>query len=129
MIGGEADGAALGELGPMGDLVARDVALPTLAAVLARCRRYYGHDTGISHLAAAVGIPCIGLHGTTRPEESGAYGEKHQVVQARYQSGTARERRKASNDAMREITAEAVCAACDSVLEAGTNGHRRSAAA
>jgi heptosyltransferase-1 len=103
--------------------------LTELTALLRRARIFIGSDTGPMHLAAAVGIPCIGLHGTTRPEESGAYGEKHQVVQARYQSGTARERRKASNDAMREISAEAVCAACDTSLAAGTNGHRQSAAA
>lgn len=82
VIGGEADGAALGELGPMGDLVARDVALPTLAAALARCRRYYGHDTGISHLAAAVGVPCTLLFGPTDPAIWAPQGRHVRVIAA-----------------------------------------------
>jgi heptosyltransferase-2 len=41
--------------------------LPLLAETLAGCRRLIGHDTGISHLAAAVGTPCLLLFGPTDP--------------------------------------------------------------
>lgn len=41
--------------------------LPVLAAALARCRLFVGHDTGIGHLAAAVGTPCLLLFGPTDP--------------------------------------------------------------
>ncbi len=41
--------------------------LPVLAAVLSRCRLYLGHDTGISHLAAAAGTRCLLLFGPTDP--------------------------------------------------------------
>jgi ADP-heptose:LPS heptosyltransferase len=47
--------------------VARDLPLPQLAAALARCRLFLGHDSGVSHLAAAVGTPCVLLFGPTDP--------------------------------------------------------------
>jgi ADP-heptose:LPS heptosyltransferase len=41
--------------------------LPELAAALARSWVFLGHDSGVSHLAAAVGTPCVLLFGPTRP--------------------------------------------------------------
>ena len=67
IIGGEADTASLDSLAPHATLIARDLPLPTLAALLTRCTRYFGHDTGISHLAAAVGAKCTLLFGPTDP--------------------------------------------------------------
>lgn len=42
--------------------------LPVLGAVLQRCRLYLGHDSGISHLAAACGVSGLLLFGPTDPE-------------------------------------------------------------
>ncbi len=67
IIGGEADTASLDSLAPHATLIARDLPLPTLAALLTRSTRYFGHDTGISHLAAAVGAKCTLLFGPTDP--------------------------------------------------------------
>lgn len=41
--------------------------LAELVAHLGRCRLFLGHDSGISHLAAACGAPCILLFGPTDP--------------------------------------------------------------
>ncbi|MBI5878016.1 MAG: glycosyltransferase family 9 protein [Chloroflexi bacterium] len=41
--------------------------LPLLAALLARCAAYVGNDSGITHLAAAVGAPTLALFGPTDP--------------------------------------------------------------
>ena len=41
----------------------RDGEIPLLAALLALCRFYLGHDTGAMHLAAALGRPVIGIFG------------------------------------------------------------------
>jgi len=41
----------------------RDGEIPLLAALLAQCRLYLGHDTGAMHLAAALGRPVIGIFG------------------------------------------------------------------
>ena len=42
--------------------------LPLLGAVLAQCAFFVGHDSGISHLAAAAGASCLLLFGPTDPE-------------------------------------------------------------
>jgi heptosyltransferase-2 len=44
---------------------ARHQPLPVLAALFRSCACYLGHDSGISHLAAACGIPCLLLFGPT----------------------------------------------------------------
>jgi len=70
LIEGEADADAVaqvqhetGETLP----VLRHLPLRTLAAVLSRCNAYLGNDSGVSHLAAALGIPCTLIFGPTDP--------------------------------------------------------------
>jgi heptosyltransferase-2 len=41
--------------------------LTELCRLLEGCRLYVGHDTGISHLAAACGLPCRLLFGPASP--------------------------------------------------------------
>lgn len=71
LIGGEADTAQFATLPEewreLDLLVARDLPLPHLAAIVERCRLFIGHDSGISHLTAAVGTPCVLLFGPTDP--------------------------------------------------------------
>ncbi len=72
LVGGEADGAALGflERAWAGKRVrlAKGLSLPLLAAVLAECGYYAGHDSGVSHVAAAAGARCVLLFGPTDPK-------------------------------------------------------------
>ena len=55
--------------------------LAEAAAVLAACRLYVGNDSGLGHLAAAVGTPPVTLFGPARPDELCPYGHRHLVVQ------------------------------------------------
>lgn len=50
-----------------GVTVLRQPSLEALAAHLASCRLFLGHDSGISHLAAACGAPSLLLFGPTDP--------------------------------------------------------------
>ena len=68
VVGGEADRAALDRLRPLAPVVLHDRPLPELAAVLARAALFVGHDSGITHLAAAVVTPGIALFGPTDPQ-------------------------------------------------------------
>lgn len=97
-------------------ILAPKTSLLELGELLRRARLFVGSDTGPLHMAAAVGIPCVGIHGPTRPENSGAYGLGHKVVQAYYQGGTSRERRFASNEAMLAAATTDVCSACGEIL-------------
>ena len=76
LVGGEADVKTVATLraawsplaGPGGLLVADSLPLPQVGALLERCRLFVGHDSGISHLAAAVRVPCVLLFGPTDPD-------------------------------------------------------------
>ena len=97
-------------------VLAPPTTLLELAAVLRQAKLFVGSDTGPLHMAAAVGIPCVGIYGPTRPAECGPYGPGHVAIQARYQAGTSRQRRQGPNDAMREVSVEQVVEACQRVL-------------
>jgi len=61
-----------GEAEPAGALAshgrqARCLPLPELARELSSCSLFLGHDSGVSHLAAAVGVPSVLLFGPTDP--------------------------------------------------------------
>jgi len=80
MVGGEADGKPLTELESAfaGRVqIVRDLPLPHLGALLGKSRLFIGHDSGISHLAAAAGAPCLLLFG---PTDSGVWAPINQGV-------------------------------------------------
>lgn len=72
LIGGEAEGERLQRLAaalpPMRTRVAQSLPLAELARLLRGCSAFVGHDSGISHLAAAVGLPGVVLWGNTAEE-------------------------------------------------------------
>jgi heptosyltransferase-2 len=69
LVGGEAEGGRLERLAGAVTTnrvrVRRGIPLPALAAELRGCVGFAGHDSGISHLAAAVGLPGLVLWGPT----------------------------------------------------------------
>ncbi|HEY6152526.1 MAG TPA: glycosyltransferase family 9 protein [Candidatus Udaeobacter sp.] len=85
VISGEADEAQTEQLEcewkNRGVRFARNLPLPYLAAVLERAT-YIGHDSGISHLAAAAGANCILLFGTTDPDVWAPMNDNVRIVRA-----------------------------------------------
>ena len=71
LVAGEADEAPLAHLKRVlpNDRfrVAQNLPLPALANLLQNCSYFIGHDSGVSHLAAAVGTPSLLLFGPTDP--------------------------------------------------------------
>lgn len=61
-------------------LVVEDRPLVELAALYARCRAMIGNDSGMTHLAAAVGTPVIGLFGPTDPAVWGPRGKQVRLL-------------------------------------------------
>ena len=86
VVGGEADGVALSMLRTRWQdqrvRFAEDLPLPHLAAVLERCALFIGHDSGISHIAAAVGARCLLLFGATDPQVWAPANSNVRVVRA-----------------------------------------------
>ena len=74
LVGGEAEGERLQRLeriapkSPARLKVAQNLPLPQLAALLEGCGGFIGHDSGISHLGAAVGLRGLVLWGDTDEE-------------------------------------------------------------
>jgi ADP-heptose:LPS heptosyltransferase len=69
----------------LGVRLLRDVALPRLAAVLAASRLYIGNDSGVTHLAAALGVPTIAIFGPTAPEVWGPRGRQVRVIESSWE--------------------------------------------
>ena len=84
MIFGEADGAAAeairGRLPGMIEL--SGCTLVELASVLSACRAYVGNDSGVTHLAAALGLRTIVMFGPSDAERWGPRGSHVRVIKA-----------------------------------------------
>jgi heptosyltransferase-1 len=50
------------------------LALSKLSGVLAGARYAVGVDTGLTHLAGALGVPTVGIYNATAPAQTGLYG-------------------------------------------------------
>lgn len=56
-------------------------ALSVVAACLRRCRMFIGNDTGLMHMAAAIGTPTLGLFGPSPVTQYGPWGSHTATVQ------------------------------------------------
>jgi hypothetical protein len=63
---------------------ARALPFPELAALLGRCAAYVGNDSGISHLAAALGCPTVAVFGPTDAAVWAPLGPRARVVAPRH---------------------------------------------
>ena len=84
IVGGEVEGEKLQRLAaklPSNRVeVAQSLPLNELASRLQTCAAFLGHDSGISHLAAALGLPCLILWGDTLEEIWRPQGERVTVI-------------------------------------------------
>lgn len=90
------------------DLVG-SLALPEVAAVLARCALFVGNDSGLMHLSAATGTPTLGLFGPSRVEEYAPAGRRVATAVAPDSPGL---------DSMPGLTLETALAAAERLLAA-----------
>lgn len=84
LVGGEAEGERLGRLAtvvPARRLqLARRLPLAELASQLQSCIAFVGHDSGITHLGAALGRPCLVLWGDTAQSIWRPQGEQVRIL-------------------------------------------------
>lgn len=83
VAGGPGEGELLAAVaaGCGGRVVPTGWQLDRLAGVLAACNVAVGNDSGLAHLAAAVGCPTVVLHGPTDPARTGAAGTVWTLVE------------------------------------------------
>ena len=89
-----------------------------LIALTRLARLFIGGDTGPLHLAAALGVPVVGIYGPTDPARNGPYGGKS-IVLRNPASPTTHARVSQPDEAMLEITVESVVAAARGLLAGG----------
>jgi ADP-heptose:LPS heptosyltransferase len=79
LVGGEAEGERLRRLAavlpPARCSIVQGLPLAELAQRIQSCAAFVGHDSGITHLAAAVGLPCVVLWADTLEEVWRPQGE------------------------------------------------------
>lgn len=61
--------------------ILRNIALSTLAGILAQATLYFGHDSGVTHLAALLGVRTIAAFGPTDPHRWAPLGAHVTIVQ------------------------------------------------
>jgi ADP-heptose:LPS heptosyltransferase len=77
---GPAEGPEMETVFPNTFVHVKGLSLLQLASVMEGCRLFIGNDSGISHLASALGIPTIAIFGPTDPRVWSPRGEKIWVV-------------------------------------------------
>jgi heptosyltransferase I len=85
VLGGPAETALLESIGRGLDgspISIADRSISDLVALLRRVTVAVGNDTGPVHIAAALGVPTIGLYGPTRSERNGPYGARARALQS-----------------------------------------------
>lgn len=71
------------QLGPTASVEAAVGDLQLTGALLARASACVANDSGLMHLAAAAGVPTVGVFGPTDPDVWGPHGAGHLVVRYR----------------------------------------------
>ena len=61
-------------------IAAGETDVADLKALLSLCDGFAGNDSGAMHLAAALGIPAVGIFGSTNPARTGPVGPKAKVI-------------------------------------------------
>jgi lipopolysaccharide heptosyltransferase I len=112
---GEEDLASAVEGASGGAAVKFTGSLTQLIALTRRARLFIGGDTGPMHLAAALGVPVVGIFGPTDPARNGPFGTRNIVLRSP-SSSTSYRHVGQPDDGLLEITAAQVVAAARQVL-------------
>jgi lipopolysaccharide heptosyltransferase III len=94
------------------------VDLPTAAACLRRCALFVGNDSGLMHMAAAAGVPTLGLFGPTPSDRYGPWGEHTAIVRTREPADDLLARYRSTPDAVGELMASLSVESAVSAAEA-----------
>jgi heptosyltransferase-1 len=88
--------------------VAGKTNLAELIGIIQGARMAISNDSGPMHIAAACGVPVVGIFGPTSPERTGPYGGSHVIVKSAAACSPCFKKRCADLKCMRNITPEDV---------------------
>jgi len=75
-----------------------ETALDELVALLSMCTAFVGNDSGAMHVAGALGIPTVGIFGSTRPDRTGPLGAQSTFLKSDVECAPCLKRVCASGD-------------------------------
>lgn len=101
---------------PLRSLIGR-TNLKEAMAVVERSAVHICGDTGTAHIAAAFRVPVVGLYGPTRPERTGPYGQRANVLDKRLLCTACPPDRCIRKECLQWITVEEVLAKAHTLLE------------
>lgn len=103
--------------------------LDEAAALISRCGLFISNDSGLMHVAAAVGTPVVAIFGSTSPTWTGPIGKAHTVLAGRPDCAPcfARVCPNATYSCLNRVQVRDVLEASREILEAGTPGGREEA--
>ena len=82
LVEGPDEAGVARQIAPNGNILKLDGPLAHAAAILERAALYVGSDSGLAHLAAAVGTPAVTLFAPADPDRVSPFGYRDLVVQA-----------------------------------------------
>jgi heptosyltransferase-2 len=95
-----------------------ETTLAGLAGVLAHLRLLVTNDSGPMHLAAALGVPVVGLFGPTDWTETAPWGERHRLVRAQAECAPCKLREcPIDHRCMARLSVERVAREIDALME------------
>jgi heptosyltransferase-1 len=118
---GEEDLAREAETASDGAATPMQTSISGLIALTRRARLFVGGDTGPMHLAAALQVPVVAIFGPTDPARNGPYGTRS-VVLRNPASATSHARKSQPDDAMLEISVDAVVESARGLLACRPGG-------
>ena len=107
--------ARAAEAASVGAAEALTCSLSELIALTRRARLFIGGDTGPLHLAAALGVPVVGIFGPTNPARNGPFGTPS-IVLRNPASPTTHSRREQPDEGLLEISSDDVVKAARELL-------------
>lgn len=101
--------------GPL--IAAGETSVGEALALLSLCAGFAGNDSGSMHVAGALGIPAVGLYGSTNPQRTGPLGERTAILYHPIECSPCMKRtcRFGHYNCLKQITPEEVAQALDAL--------------
>lgn len=65
---------------PQDNQLVQGLRLPEVSALIGQCRSFLSTDSGLGHIARAMGVPCLAIFGPAQPKRTGPYGAAGHTV-------------------------------------------------
>lgn len=111
--------------GPKPPVILDNLPLPQLGAILERCRVFVGNDSGITHMAAAIGVPVVAIFGPSDPARWAPRGREVDLIRRAVPCSPCERQIMSScshRRCLRDISVDEVCNAVQRIIKRQGHG-------